>query len=240
MDTEGDITTVEGVEVRRVKPGIYVREDEWQGYLEFNEVRTASYHQLHVPLLTQQQPLSLSYMREHEPFDELPLPYFPCPERGHSPPTFIFGFPISRDCSDFCRIALEKNLASPEDCENRSKFLRIMNSVIVHLNEICGLRMGNHIVEAGVFSLKTNIVLELKTNYRQLIPEDKMDDVIRVLKEYLPGTEPQWYLEADIDLNPIHAIPSRFSVKFEEGVTIWLTCARQSPCSSGASHQVSR
>ena len=76
--------------------------------------------------------------------------------------------------------------------------------------------------------------------HRQLIPEDKMDDVIRVLKEHLPGTEPQWYLEADIDLNPIHAIPSRFSVKFEEGVTIWLTCARQSPCSSGASHQVSR
>ena len=41
METSVDIITVEGVEVRRIKPGVYVREDEWQGYLEFNEVRLA-------------------------------------------------------------------------------------------------------------------------------------------------------------------------------------------------------
>ena len=40
METNTDIITVEGVEVRRVKPGVNVREDEWQGYLEFNEVRS--------------------------------------------------------------------------------------------------------------------------------------------------------------------------------------------------------
>jgi len=39
METNAEVVTVEGVEVRRVKPGVYVREDEWQGYLEFNEVR---------------------------------------------------------------------------------------------------------------------------------------------------------------------------------------------------------
>jgi len=43
METNADITVVEGVEVRRVKHGVYVREDEWQGYLEFNEVRPVFY-----------------------------------------------------------------------------------------------------------------------------------------------------------------------------------------------------
>ena len=68
--------------------------------------------------------------------------------------------------------------------------MEIMGSVMVHLNEICGLELGNHIDDTGVFSLKTNLVLELKTNYRQLVPEDRMDEVIQVLKEYLPGREP--------------------------------------------------
>lgn len=43
-----------GVEVRQVKPGIYVREDEWQGYLEFNEVRSVVCLAAHVLLLTRQ------------------------------------------------------------------------------------------------------------------------------------------------------------------------------------------
>ena len=164
-----------------------------------------------------------SYMRKHEPFDELPLTYFPSPEFGHFPPTLVFGFPISGDCSEFIRIALDKNLASPEDCRNPSKILEIRVLVMYHLNEICGLALGKHITDTGVFSLKTSLVLELKTNYRQLIPEDKMDEVIRVLKELLPGTEPRWYLEADIDLNPIHALPSKLPVPFECAANV-LTC----------------
>ena len=39
METETELLTLGGVEVRRINPAIYVREDEWQGYLEFNEVR---------------------------------------------------------------------------------------------------------------------------------------------------------------------------------------------------------
>ena len=154
-------------------------------------------------------------MRKHEPFDELPLVYFPYPELDHSPPMLIFGFPISRDCSDFRRIALEKHLAPPEDCRHPSKFLKIMDLVMEHLDEICGLKPGYHIADTGVFSRKASLILGLKTNYKQIVPEDKMDEVIRILKEYLPGTEPQWYLEADIDLKPIHTLPSKFPVTFE-------------------------
>ena len=40
METNAELLTLGGVEVRRIKPGVYIREDEWQGYLEFNEVRS--------------------------------------------------------------------------------------------------------------------------------------------------------------------------------------------------------
>ena len=41
METKSELLVIDGVEVRKVKHGIYVREDEWQQYLEFNKVRPA-------------------------------------------------------------------------------------------------------------------------------------------------------------------------------------------------------
>lgn len=52
METETEILTLGGVEVRRVRHGIYVREDKWQAYLEFNEVRPAIHLPTHHLLLT--------------------------------------------------------------------------------------------------------------------------------------------------------------------------------------------
>ena len=42
MEAKSELFTAAGVKVRRVGSSIYVREDEWQEYLEFNEVRSAS------------------------------------------------------------------------------------------------------------------------------------------------------------------------------------------------------
>ena len=39
MEAKSELFTAAGVKVRRVRPNIYVREDEWQEYLQFNEVR---------------------------------------------------------------------------------------------------------------------------------------------------------------------------------------------------------
>ena len=52
METETEILTLGGVEVRRVRHGIYVREDEWQAYLDFNEVRPVIHLPTHHLLLT--------------------------------------------------------------------------------------------------------------------------------------------------------------------------------------------
>ena len=43
METKSKLLVVDGVEVRQVKHGIYVREDEWQQYLEFNKVCPVSF-----------------------------------------------------------------------------------------------------------------------------------------------------------------------------------------------------
>lgn len=56
---------------------------------------------------------------------------------------------------------------------------------------------GNHIPDTCVFPLKANPALGLEASYRRIVPEDKMDEVIQILKDYLPGTEPHWYLEAE-------------------------------------------
>ena len=169
------------------------------------------------------QPLNLSYMYKHEPFKELPIAYNPSQDHDHYPPTLIFGFPISRDLREFRQIALTNGLVSPEERVDALMLMKMRLLALDYLNEQCGLKPGRKISGTGVSSLRTNYVLELKTNYRQRIPQDEMGDVIRVLKEHLPGTEPQWYLEADIDQKRIHALPSEFPAACE-GMMGRLTC----------------
>lgn len=46
-------------------------------------------------------------------------------------------------------------------------------------------------------------MLELETNYGRRVPKEKVDNVIRVIKDVfqLPDdAKPKWYLENDIDL----------------------------------------
>ena len=52
METNAELLTLGGVEVRRIKPGVYVREDEWQGYLEFNEVRSIVHRSSPNPIIS--------------------------------------------------------------------------------------------------------------------------------------------------------------------------------------------
>ena len=162
-------------------------------------------------------------MLKHEPFYELPIAYTPAPEHDHYPPTFIFGFPISHDLREFQQIALTEGLVSAEEPVDTSMLMKMRLLAVEFLNEQCGLKPGTKIYGTGVYSMSTSYVLELKTNYRQRIPQDKAGDVMRVFQKHLPDVEPQWYLEADIDQKPIHALPSEFPVACE-GIMGRLTC----------------
>ena len=43
METKSELFVVSGIKVRQVKHNIYVRENGWKQYLEFNKVRSASF-----------------------------------------------------------------------------------------------------------------------------------------------------------------------------------------------------
>jgi len=71
------------------------------------------------------------------------------------------------------------------------------------LNERCGLPPKEGIVCGDIHSKQAALALELKTNYRHRVPEERIDDAIRGIKEvfHLPDdAKPKWYLEVDIDL----------------------------------------
>ena len=45
-------------------------------------------------------------------------------------------------------------------------------------------------------------MFEIATNYRMQVPEDKLDDVLRVIREVLSlpdDAQPKWYLEPGVD-----------------------------------------
>ena len=154
-------------------------------------------------------------MFKHKPFKELPKAYIPFPKYSHHPPTLIFGFPISCDFKEFHQITLAEGLISLKEPNTSQMFIKIRLLVLRHLNKQCDLKLEGNIFGTSISLLSTNFVLKLKMNYQQLIPEDKMDEVMQVLKKYLPEMEPQWYLEANIDLKPIHISLSEYPMTCE-------------------------
>ena len=196
-----DILIRDGIQIRRLKSGRCVREDEWKQFVALNEVRSSPHPD--VLYLTSGQPLYLSYMLRNEPFEKLPLPYRPVQKLDHHPPRLSFGFAIPNEVLQFRRVALENHLGDPDEVSTTTSWFELWTLVIPFLNERCGLSLKEEIVCGDIHSKQAALALELKTNYRQRVPKEKMDDAIRVIKEvfHLPDdAKPKWYLEVDIDL----------------------------------------
>ena len=148
------------------------------------------------------QPLHLSYMLRNEPFEELPLVYKPVEKLDHYPPRLSFGIAIPEEFDQFLQVVLENNLGDSEELRTTKCFFKLRTLVMPFLNGRCGLGPDpdEAIVCGFVHSLETALVLELQSNYMGRVPEDKIDDVIRVIKEIfrLPDdAKPKWYLEYD-------------------------------------------
>ena len=138
-------------------------------------------------------------MLENEPFIKLPVPYRPLPKVNHYPPILSFGFAIPNHAAEFHRVALKHNLASPEKLSINSPLLRTL--VTSHLNERCGLPPGENILYGHIDSKESNLVLEIATNYATRVPGDKLDHVLRSIREVfsLPDdAQPKWYLDSGI------------------------------------------
>jgi len=155
-------------------------------------------------------------MLRNEPFEKLPLPYRPVRKLDHHPPRLSFGFAISEEVRQFRRVALENQLGDPEEVNTTKSFLTLWTLVVFFLNERCGLSPEEGIDCGHIHSKQEALALELQANYRRRVPEKKMDDAIRVIKEVfhlLDDAKPKWYLEVDIDLKEPdeYLFPSKLS-----------------------------
>ena len=155
-------------------------------------------------------------MLRNEPFEKLPLPYRPVQKLDHHPPRLSFGFAIPEEVLQFRQVALENRLGDPEEVSTTKRFFTLRTLVIPLLNERCGLSLEEGIICGHIHSKQAALALELKTNYRRRVPEEKMDDAIRVIKELFHlsvDAKPKWYLEVDVDLKEPdeYLFPSKLS-----------------------------
>ena len=107
--------------------------------------------------------------------------------------------PITFD--KFRQAALKYNLGDPEELSNTEDTALLRMVVTSHLNERCGLPPEKSVVYQHIYSKEGDLVLEMATNYRMRIPEERLDDVLRVIREVfsLPDdAQPKWYLESGI------------------------------------------
>ena len=200
MTTE--VFVKDGVEVRKLKSGRCVPEDEWTQFVYVNKVRSPWVPQGGVHL-TLGQVLHLSYMLKNEPFDKFPLPYRPVQQHGHHPPRLSLGFAIRKELTEFRRVALKEGLTGTMDISRTMHFSGLAKLVLGHLNKLCGLPPEEGMTFGWIHSREGAIVIELETNYNWWILEEKLDDAIEVIKEHfnLPSdAKPKWYLEDDVDL----------------------------------------
>ena len=157
-------------------------------------------------------------MLENEPFAKLPVPYIPLPKVNHYPPMFRLGFALPDPFAEFRRAALKNNLGDPEQLSTTQDFSWLRRLVMSHINERCGFPPEKGIGYRLVHSKETDLVIEIDTNYRTRIPEEKLDDALCVIREVLllPGdAHPKWYLEPTIT----EKAPNKYCLPSESSVS---------------------
>ena len=158
-------------------------------------------------------------MLENEPFEKLLVPHIPLPKANHYPPILRFGFAISEPYKQFHRAVLKNNLDDQEQLSPGDRFLLLRRLVTAHINERCGLPLGKEVVCQLVHSKEAILVFEIATNYRMQVPGDKLDDVLRVIREVLSlpdDTQPKWYLETCIT----QKAPDEYRMSSESSISV--------------------
>ena len=109
-------------------------------------------------------------MIDNAPFRD-PLPqYMPIPRIGHHPPRLSFGFAIPNEFSTFRRVAIEQHLERRKALMKMKSFYPMQVMVLDHLNKECDLPLRRGIRCNGIHSMGARLVLELETNYEELMP----------------------------------------------------------------------
>ena len=180
-------------------------------------------------------------MISNAPFKDLLPQYMPVQQLGHYPPRLSFGFAIHNECSAFRQVALEKKLGRRKVIMKMRSFYQLQALVLDHLNKECDLPPEDGIRVNWICSKDACLVLELETNYEEVIPTEKMIKAIKVIKRvfgFPRGARPKWYLEDDIDLRDpdefLYERKSPVSVLHNSRTKYLTTLMTQRTCSNGA------
>jgi len=175
-------------------------------------------------------------------FEDLLPQYIPVPQLSHYPPRLSFGFAIPNDFHAFRRVALKKKLRPRKVLLKVDDFISLQILVLDYLNKECDLPPKRGIRCNWILSKEALVVLELETNYEELMPPEKISEAIKIIKSVfgLPhDARPKWYLEDDVDLRDPHGFlfkgESLVSVFHKSGTEYLTTLAPQCTCSNGPS-----
>jgi len=167
-------------------------------------------------------------MTKNEPFKELPWQYIPEPKIGHYPPVFIYGFPLDDGVSGIEQLARSAGILKPQETIPPRGLDHILSQTLKHFEKKCNLSQEEFLAVDGCYSKTASYVLTLAKNYNvgHIAPK-KLDHVIEVIGSYLPGREPQWFLDPDI----VDMEYQNFEIpgsSFHH--SLWRLLARPSPC----------
>ena len=141
-------------------------------------------------------------MLENEPFEKLLAPHIPLPKANHYPPILRLGFAVPDPYNQFRQAALKNNLGDPEEFSSDDSFSLLRSLVMSHINERCDLPPEKDVAWQLIDSKDADLMFEIATNYRTRIPRDKLDDVLRGIREVLSlpdDAQPKWYLQPGVD-----------------------------------------
>ncbi|KAK7049439.1 hypothetical protein VNI00_006045 [Paramarasmius palmivorus] len=140
--------------------------------------------------------LSLDYIFKHEPFEDLPLQYYPNPSYHHKPPIFDYGVALTTEqVKDYAR----KNGIIPANVEHPTlhQWTKMYSLMLKKFNDRYKLHIPGKRVEVNnPCSDQCLALFKVSTNYDLCVPEDKVMEILDVLEETL-GQPAKWYLSND-------------------------------------------
>ncbi|KAG7093363.1 hypothetical protein E1B28_007045 [Marasmius oreades] len=133
--------------------------------------------------------LTFGYMMKYEPFDTLPIGYFPWKEVDHYPPTFDYGIPVTvEEIKDYARREIFAGGPVPDD------YRRVLFGVFEKLDNEFGLDPALGFFIGTPYS-KTQglVILKFIDNYFCPFSVEKVNLIVDGIKKAF-GKAPQWFL----------------------------------------------
>lgn len=159
---ETNVFTKDGIEIRRLESGRCVREDEWEQFVELNEVRYSAHSGCDVSDIGAAL-RSVVHVTERA-IREAPSIIQTHSETRSPPSQTELWVRDPKEFIQFRRVALENNLSDPEELNTTDSWFTLRTLVMPYLNERCGLSPEESIVCGHVHPRQAVPVLELQTN----------------------------------------------------------------------------